>query len=364
MNKKMLLATAVSVLVAGSAYAADPKVVIGGNITATAGLVNEDLDTGKRGHAFQNDAEIHVTVSGKSDSGLGYGAVIELEADVSADADGQGVNSDKTYVYLNGDWGQLELGSNTDAGRRMKVDASSLAYAGGGIANRFRQFITVPTGAGFISHPELPTGHSEATALSPGSLEDATKLSYISPRFSGLQVGVSYTPDQGEVGQTATRSETTGDYENVINAGINYMADYDGIGVNAGISGEFGDAELATTEDLSAWNAGLNLSMGDFTLGGSYGDWGESQLAAGSTTDSDYWTLGAGYDYGMGGVSVTYIDSSYTTNDFTNLSFSAEYHLAPGLTPFAELSIYDFDAAGTVSDNDGNILLVGTALNF
>lgn len=71
------------------------------------------------------------------------------------------------------------------------------------------------------------------------------------------------------------------------------------------------------------------------------------------------------------GLSLTYMDSEYEQasnasgfNDLSNIVVGADYKLAPGLTPYAEVSFYDLDSSGTTYDNQGTTVLVGTQVAF
>jgi hypothetical protein len=361
--KKLLMTTAAIALVAGAAQAQDPKVMVGGVIDFQAGLVNEDNDAGKRDHGFRNDTEIFFTVEGRADNGLGYGAVINLEADVSADANNEGVNASQTFVYLDGNFGRFELGSTEGSAEALAVEADSIARATGGI-NGDWVFFTAPTGGAFITRAALPAEHGSLFAYGDETNFNATKASYYSPRFSGLQVGVSFTPDLEERGQTVNRAENG--FSDVIEAGVNYEGQFDNVGVNAAVTGLTGSSDITGVEDLEAWNAGVALSISGFSLAGSYGDWGDSGNASG--VDSDYYTLGAAYDFGPFGASITWLDSTVESgagdNDFSNLSIGADYALAPGLTPYAEVSFFEAESATAALENDGNIFIIGTELAF
>ncbi len=350
-----------------SAASADqtPKVTIGGFADFQAGYVTEDNDAGQRSHGFRNDTEVSIRVDGKSSMGLGYGAVIDLEADVTADADGEGLNAARTYVYLDGNWGRFELGSNEGASETMRVDATSLAAATGGIDGAWRYFAN-STGGAFITRPQLPIAHGSLSVLTDESQENANKITYYSPRMHGFQVGLSYLPDSTDRGQLLTRSDVNGGAGEIFDGAINYDNQFGNFHVSGALAGQFGDAESAGSEDLMAYNAGGMVGYAGFHVAGSYGDWSDS--LAGSTVEGSYWTAGIGYDYGAFGTSVTYLDSSYETagadNDFTNLVVGADYNMAPGLTPYAEVSIYEFDAVGTLPDNDGTVVILGTQLAF
>ncbi len=368
--KKFLLGTSALIgaaAFAGSVHAAGPDVSVGGFIDFQAGFSDQDtaFETGanSREAKFRNDTEVHVNVEGKADNGLTYGATIELEADVTAADGGEGLNADKTWIYLESSAGKLELGANAGAEHGLKVDASTIARATGGIDGDWYYFINTGGSTGttnFIVTPDLPAQHAQ------GAREDANKITYYSPRFSGLQVGVSYTPDEGDVGTAAGwTGELNGDNENVFGLGANYEGTFSGVGVQLSATGAFGEQEVAGTEDLSAWQGGAVLSYRGFSLAGSYGDWTDSGLATGTTNDDqNFWTAGAAYETGPFGLSVTYLDSEAQSNDVTNLSVGADYQLAPGLSPYIEVSFFDLDENGTNTDNDGTLVLVGTELNF
>jgi hypothetical protein len=73
---------------ASTAHAETPVVRIGGLIHFQGGYTDQEtaFEAGTRHHALRNDTEVNVDVSAKTETGLAYGAAIELEADTSADA--------------------------------------------------------------------------------------------------------------------------------------------------------------------------------------------------------------------------------------------------------------------------------------
>ena len=360
--KKLLLATSAiigAVSFASAASAEAPRVTVGGFIDFQAAAVSDDLDAGRRGYGFRNDTEIHFSVDGKTDAGLGYGAVIELEADIDGDTTGSGTESDRTYVYLDGGWGRFELGANTDAATALKVDASSIARATGGIDGDWFRFAGAPAGF-FVVRPDLFVSHGGVQT--PGATENASKVTYYSPNWSGFQVGVSYAPDSGERGQDATFTDiNAGDVEDVISGGVTYNHSWDSLDLGLSATFETGDFEV-TGVSADGWALGASLGFGGLSFAAS---WAEQDF---DNTDTEFYTLGAAYDFGNFGVSVTWLDSEFdfggASNDFNNLSFGADYAMAPGFTPYAEVSLYEFDSAGVGGDNDGTVFIVGTQLAF
>lgn len=406
--KKILLATTGLVgaaLVAGAASAETPKVTLGGYADFQAGYTSDDFDTNRRSLGFRNDNEITIHVDGKTDGGLGYGAVVDLEADIQDDADNQGTNAARTFTYLEGGWGRFELGGNKDAAANLRVDASTLAVATGGINGSWTYFVnpdnnaTAATPAGnaaaaageqtvnpYITTSKLTGEHGSMRSAGNESTYNATKVTYYTPRWYGLQGGVSYTPDLSDRGQSTARADFVGtpafngtEFGDVWDLALNYENQFsNGIKLAASAAYETGSADTTNLavnrfESISAWNVGALLGYQGFSVAGSYGDWNDTGMrsTAAGNKDSDYYTLGAAYEGGPFGVSATYLDSSTGSgvvgtqdNDFENLVLGADYKLAPGLTPYAEVSFYEYDSAGVGNDNDGTVFILGTQLAF
>jgi len=406
--KKILLGTTALIgaatLIAGAAFAGeDPKVTVGGFSTFEAGWTDSDFNQNEQNRAFRNDTEIHFNVAGKTDAGLGYGAEIDLEADINgasgtgAGYSNQGIVAHRTYGWLQGDqWGHVEFGSNDGAAATLKVDAATIARASGGINGDWRYFADVnqaPGGIGagasgnlvnahgtapFITSANLPIENGPATGFFSDGYTNDTKITYYTPRFSGFQAGVSYAPSLTDRGELTNRQDAlvgTG----VINGrdmweeGLNYEGQFDQIGIAAAVTGEEGHADNqaigVSPENLGAWNAGLKLSYMGFSAAGSYGDWSDSFAASGQK--ADYWTGGLAYETGPIGASVTYLGSEDKNtgyqDKFQDVSVGVDYKLAPGLTPFAEYTWYDIDPTGTGTaglENKGNIVIVGSQLSF
>jgi outer membrane protein OmpU len=377
--KKILLGTTGLIgaaLLSAAANAETPKVTLGGFADFQAGYTSDDADTDLRGTAFRNDNEVSVRVDGKTDGGLGYGAVIDIEADITDDVNAEGTNAARTFTYLEGSWGRFEMGGNKSAAESMRVDASSIAVATGGIDGDWTYFVNDAAGdlagsGGFITTPALVAEHGSTTLLNNEATYNASKITYFSPLFAGFQVGASYTPDLEARGQTVNRTETAS-FGEVLDLGVSFNHQFDNAWkLGAAFTYETADSEVAATEDVAAWNIGAHVGFMGFAVAASYGDWDDSATAVAGSVESDYYTLGASYETGPFGLSATWlqseVDSGATENEFENLVIGADYKLAPGLTPYAEVSFYEFDEAGTgagVYDNDGTTFLLGTQIAF
>ena len=390
--KKILLGTSALIgaaaLFAGAANAAEtPKVTLGGISNFEAGYSAEDKRTtlntlsgatnaASHPGAFRNDNVITVKVAGKSDAGLGYGGQIDLEADATANANNAGVNAERTFIYVDGKWGKLQGGSDLGVTKTMKVDAASIARATGGVDGDFTYFLSTAATGGttnVIATPDLFLDYG-AGVLGDESTQGLSKLSYYTPRISGFQAGVSYLFDTTSAGQNVRRANTnTGAgtaAKNVVLGALNYEGKFSNVGVNLGATGELGTAQSADVNNLRTYQLGAKFNYMGFSLAGSYGNLGDSLRTKTVASDSSnyFWTVGAAYETGPFGASVTYLKSNYdagTTKDrFSNVSLGADYKLAAGLTPYAELDFVNYNPTGTANDNKATIGIVGTQLAF
>ena len=383
--KKILLGTTGLVgaaLIASAASAETPKVTLGGFSDFQAGFVSDkSTGAGQQDYGFRNDNEVTIKVDGKTNNGLSYGAEIDLEADTTADADNQGLNASRTFTYLSGKWGRAEMGGNKSAAATMRVDASSLAVATGGINGAWTYFLTgaPAAGTGFISTSKLPGEHGSTRTFGDESTYNATKISYYTPTFAGAQLGVSYTPSITDRGQTVGRVDNSG-LSDVFDVAASYNREFGAWKLSSAASYEHASGNNAPavtalgtptllygTNDVNAWNAGALLSYQAFSVAASYGQWNDSGIAS---VEGEYYTAGLGYSAGPVGLSATYLNSSLDetttgSNDFSNVVLGAEYKLAPGLTPYAEVSFFDFNSGATTAyNNKGTSVILGTQLAF
>jgi len=391
--KKLLLATTALVGAFSIADAsATPTVTLGGVADFQVGHTHQDSSyrttqpwTSKT--LFASNLQLNLDVEGKADNGLGYGGRVVLKSArlnnyTSGTATFQTQRSDflvdQSFLFVDSEIGRLEMGSNSDVAHMMKVDASTIARASGGIDGDWDDYVVVPGAAAgnrsFTYAPDLYVAHEEAVT------EHANRLSYFSPRMAGFQVGLSYTPDLSNIGPVdnfGNQSPADRRYEQVFGVALNYTTQIDQIGLSASATGEFGEHPSTGKRDLEAYAFGASASYMGFSLAGSWGTWNKAGTT-GTTgrflKSTDFWTVGGSYEQGPVGVSVGYMAStrghdltgSARNEKFDNLVVSADYQLAPGFMPFVEWSSFDFNGEGTGNgnDNDGNVFMVGAKLSF
>jgi predicted porin len=371
MHKKILMgstALAALGLLAVPASAQDGKIAlsVGGYYQNFVTFVDQDDDAldplatgfGDEFHEVnvRHEGEIHFAGETTLDNGLTVGFQAQLEAIT------QGDQMDETFMYFEGGWGRLLLGSENSAPYLMAYASPS---AGLGL-NSPNFYIFSPAGAA-------------GTAGYLNLASDANKITYFTPRFGGFQLGVSYTPNIDSRGGNRqafnlNTDNDEGDLSGVIGVGANFVESFDGIDVAVSGGYEYADNEAAetgggatfgATEDYDSWSVGANVGYAGFTVGGSYNksDNGVSQ------GDATFWDAGVSYGTGPWAVSFTYANSEQENgagagdDERDQYEVGATYKLSPGVSVVGSLQYFDENNDSTV-DIDGWGAAVGTKLSF
>jgi predicted porin len=336
---------------------------------------------------MQLETEIVVRADGKADNGLLYGAKTEFQNSSA----GGGVSTDEASVYLSGTWGRIELGDFDGAADTLAIYAPLVGIEQlDGDAYDFLD-VTAPL-AGATTGTRFGIQPFFGLVKGPDS-GDSTKVMYLTPRFAGVQAGVSYaTQNQSEAqGVVALKSQTPS-YKDFWEFGANYTGSFAGFSVAVGATASMGSGEdrqsppfttpAAATqlEDFFAWQAGAQVGYAGFKVGGGYID-GDDFGARRNTVagDATAWHLGASYTAGPFAVGVTYADAEgakpgFTTyaSEYKTYGGGVAYTLAPGFVVQADLMYVDEEVinltrpVGTrvTESNEGYVAVLSTRLNF
>ena len=343
--------------------------------------------------------------------------------------------------------GRFEFGDVEGVSKKMKFDAAYRVGGTGGIAGNWWKFVNIPdfgltydselednasengtesdpftcsnyarndirycgTGAGnsvgtgnksFIIRPDLPLSHGYSRVDGADKFDDTrtiARISYFSPRVSGMQIGLSYAPDSGDRGSSyygqGLSGENSGDAFDIFDWGINYVEQFDDVGVAFSITGEIGYSEdndedsrgNFVQQDLNSYAIGGYVFFGNLSLSGSVGEWNNSlmtvreDIAVGSSQyradEANYITAGIGYEFGPYKFNISNLTSTYREQEFSLISASFDYRVSKSFAFYAESNAYDFkvfaadrtrEAAniGQSLDNSGTVFLVGAKLKF
>ncbi|MEQ9638469.1 MAG: porin [Alphaproteobacteria bacterium] len=310
---------------------------------------------GIREHGVAREGEVYFQGKTRLDNGITVGVTVQLEAETSGD------QIDESYIWFDGFFGRLELGSEDDATEQMLYGAPT------------------PIDGHGVNSPTLFHAASGANAIGTTAtfitFGDRDKIIYFTPRFSGFQLGVSYAPDNSEELGAGLRPDITpGQQSEILTAGINYVnsfGDFD-VAIYAG----YGQADLETTtatatEDLEAYGFGAEFGYMGFTLGGSYRKIDDA--AALPDTDRHDWNIGLAYSTGPWTIAGAYghgeIDAGVGIpgeDEIDHFEAGVTYALGPGIKVIAGLQWIEFEdnLGAPAAENEAVIGLLGTKLSF
>lgn len=325
------------------------------NITGVAG------DKGRFTQLDQwSDKEIHFNGRTVLDNGMTVGFRLELEGNTESD------QIDETFMFLEGRFGRMELGSTNNAHYKMHYkspDAHSRGWASGegNIAN----VVFNPTGS--------PYNDSTLNNTNPRFRDnDSEKISYFTPRFEGFQLGASYIPNSSQDNNGTPEFASTA-YSRGWAVGANFVRSFGAFDVAAS-AGYFTwqgpDTGVGTSNpDPDVYSFGLQVGFAGFRVGGAYGKindgrTGGAGTAAASTagsgafrTEGRAWEAGVMYSFGPAAVSLNYFngrndDNAVTaTTDaedkFSAIALSGRYSIGPGVS--LEASIFHAKLEGNSS---------------
>ncbi|MCY4039562.1 MAG: porin, partial [Hyphomicrobiales bacterium] len=263
--------------------------------------------------------EIHFTATGQLDNGIEVGGRVELEGTTQTD------QIDETYIWAEGGFGRMVIGAENGPSYLMHYSAPWIAGVNGVDSPNYR----------YTTHGGAARTNTQTLIAS-----DANKITYFTPRFSGFQFGIAYTPsatgdnrggEQNGWGSAYDRSGGTG-VENIVAVAGNFSRDFGGVSVGASAGWESGSSNVtydngtdnpqSVSDDPTNWHIGGEVSRGGFTVGGAYysatgftggdgtgdatstvgeGQTNEREVDLTSDTEQTAWAVGAHYATGPWG---------------------------------------------------------------
>ncbi|MGO1077927.1 porin [Inquilinus sp. CA228] len=341
---------------------------------AAAVLDQSDDNEFDRNYDFRSGGRLQFDAKNVTDDGLEYGARIRFN-NVNRRDD---VTVDHVYIYLQGDFGTVTLGD---------VDAVAGDY--GYIFAHDAVVSEMGMGASWgdnLDH-DYATGGGHFFSLDPtyisGIGDPDTRIKYSSPDLGGFSFGVDFTPVVGgdDHAGTSGRADLTNDgdtlYENVVTAGANYTAEFDGVSVLVSGTASTGNG-VSGHRDLAAYSLGTQIAAGDVT--GSlnwvhYDSIADSGKAIDTVAASLAWRFGD-FEAGLGyawttGQKGNGLAGDEDTGDAGRSDLKQDhiaaatlvYTLAPGLNAYAELN-WETASFRQGPDFDNTTLVSGLVLGF
>jgi hypothetical protein len=384
--KKLLYGTtalAAAGLIAGQASAAEQiKMGVGGYFQAFIVGASQDDGTGQpaantRSHKISREGEIIFNGKTTLDNGIQFGVQVQLEAETCGD------QIDESYMWVSGNFGRINIGSENSAAYLMHYAAPAPSHWAHGLNSPNHSHAAAGGGTNFL--------HTNPVSLS----SDAEKITYFTPRLAGFQLGASYTPERceestgGSVGGGAglcggtyaglPSERNSGQQSEIVELGANYVNKFGGVDV--AVSGSWGEANaesnaaggpVAGVKDREEWSIGGQFGFAGFTLGGAYRD--DNRGLSTANSDRQDYNLGLRYATGPWGVGIEWAhadieDAGATGKNQTDaFEVGGSYALGPGILLNGGIQYWDQqedDAAlQNANENQATIFFIGTHIAF
>ncbi|MCI4662622.1 MAG: porin [Neomegalonema sp.] len=333
--KKILLGSTILVATAfaGTAFAKDVKLGLGGYLRAGVG-VSEYIggSTTESDESFHviREGEVHFKGKGTLDNGLTIEARIELEGHTTGD------QIDENWMSIQSSFGKIMVGGNDDAAYNLAVGNQSV----------------VPGMAAYDSTHNLTTA-SEGFMTTFG---DDIAVHYYTPNISGFQAGISYTPDISNDGGSDGFNDQADNGNQGISVGVSYSRDFGGF--DLALSGGYINAETDAGLDFDGFHGGAEVGFGvgagSLTFAGFY-----EQNEVG-TTDSQGYTGSVKFSTGPWAALVGYGYQDRDGGDeSTKIHGGIGYQLGAGVTAGLGIEYGENDLTDT--DGIGGALLLGVS---
>jgi predicted porin len=362
--RAFLLASAALPALATIADAAERSASVGGYFHGYLAGGEHDDGPGEpnfntRDHWLAREAEIHFDGSIKLDNGLGVGVRVELEAETCAD------QIDETYVFFDGGFGRVMLGSTNGAPYKMAVTPRS-ALPGHGFSDP--RFLHAQNGTNSVGR--------SGPVLQNLTTSDSEKLIYFTPRIAGLQVGASYMPDRceeagcGGQGSGPEADNNLDQQSEAFELGVNYTRKFGevGLAVSAGWTGADNENPSAGMTDQEEWSTGASLAWAGFTFAVAYH---QDNRGISGRGDRDDWGGSLHYaagpwSFSLGGVRSTVEEPGGGEDVQKFLEAGASYALGPGVVGSVGLQnfVFEDDLGAPGAENRALYVLTGLTLTF
>ena len=350
MKKTLLRTTSVAALaMAISATPASAKFEVGisGYMEQWFGYSDNSNSANPDSDVFDQNSDIVIAVgfSQELDNGL------EIGGEVGFIGTGGG-GIDSQLLYVEGSFGQLNLGTGDDAATAMHFGVIS---NGIGLDDGDAATVWVAGAAGPLS----------ITSTTSNVDNTSNKVTYFSPRMNGVQLGVSYIP---EIGDTDARVPATGGLENntfrdnSVSVGANYENTFDAMSFKVSVGYADGGTDLSAIGSEDALSAGVQLGFGGFTASFAYG---EHDRDDGTPQNVNTFGASLAYNAGPAGVSLAYLRGEDSPSDDKQdaIEVGANIEIGPGITASTSLYYVERVTAGSTTA-DGVAVVGGLTLTF
>ncbi len=329
---------------------------------------------------LMGNAEIYFSGKTKLQNGVEIGAMVQLKAGTDSDTSNHVI--DETYMTIDSKIGRIIAGNVKNVSNQMSVTAPSVSTLGEQETD-FTRVLAVPR----------RFSYNKATyAL----LDDiSTKLSYITPTVSDFTFGISLMPGNKTKGKDSNTLLIPNDGIKLFKYGADaaalYEHDFGKFNLSASATYTIYKPNLHANatlvpaaafikeKNIKEYGAGVNVGIGNWTVGGSYHYTNMSMNTAAfmnpyaNVAKGAAWDIGVKYTAGPFETSATVLQSraeSINVNGkkdiYTQYQLSGKYNIIKGISAFMDLAYLNFDSASANKSlsNKGPAVAIGMNLNF
>lgn len=374
-----------------SADAANFEVRLGGDVFAEWAYISQDKDAGLRSTEMSNRFRLNVIPMAKADNGLEYGARLRLRASANT----RNTDADRAYLFVQGGFGTVQAGITASFGATtLLFYQAPLDYQLLSITDEAVSYIRPQTVNGRAvggTDAANMTNFSTLGQRYPSANGTATQINYFTPKFSGFQGAVTFTPrsDSSNTDINRVKDAVAGPlayqtvFTDIVEMAVLYEGKWDEWFVKASAEYSFGTAASSSTnpagfKDMRIWTVGGHVGYGAWSFGGAYlshGQTGQSKAAAarresggvwhlGAQYKTNPWIVGAGFQRGKDAGSLSVAGGR--TLDLYDAGFL--YQVAPGLQAGVQYNYFkagsDQSTAALDRDDKGHVVMVRSILTF
>ena len=325
-----------------------------------------------------SDSEIWFRGSTTLANGITAGFRVELEGNTSGD------QIDESFMFLEGAFGRVELGTINTVAYRMDHSITFMPNRGYSAQESgvYGTWVINPGAVTFLDTTQggkrAINGTAAPGGTASGTGEDQQKINYYTPRVGGIQVGATFLPnynhEENVGGTNANRSNTR---TNAYSFAINHVNNFSGVQLNGSASytvyPKVKGASSATPEgnDIKDMSIGGQLGAAGFLVGLGY----RNVDAKNAAENGSVYGVGVNYTTGPMILHASYIKSKVDGQNlgangddtYEHWILSANYDIGPGVALIGSVFWAEFkdDATTTANNNNkGAGALAGISLMF
>jgi hypothetical protein len=348
------------------------SVVVGGYHQQSFGFTSNKknvvgLPANPNGSLNYSDSEIWFGGRTTLSNGITVGFDVQLEGNTSGD------QIDESYLFIDGAFGRVLIGSENSADYIMHYSIPGAGVAYGANESQVGDFILRPTAVTTLN--TLSSGRTAGgggSAMTWGTGNDQQRVTYFTPRMAGFQVGVSFTPNVDKE-DTSTLTDKNAQRANAMHGAINFTNNFSGVQFNASAGMSYypsidGVVAGVGARDIKDYSVGAQVGASGIMVGGGY----RKVDIDGAAENGDAMGIGASYTSGPMSVGLSYltskVDGGAAAGDdkYKQILFSAAYSIGPGVDLIGALfnAKYEDEGGAVANENSGTGGAVGIHLRF